>query len=155
MKFAIYIVIALIAGAFAAQFLMADPGYVVINFRGWIVEMSVPGLVLLLGAVLFIAWLVVKIWRSPQVMGESYAKYRGKRAGNFSFADTGRPFQKQRTLEAQGKVQGHRQIVFGNIALTGQICFQAINGHVVPSAPQAGSFNVKEGRALSPRRAPV
>ncbi|MEN7343291.1 MAG: heme biosynthesis HemY N-terminal domain-containing protein [Pseudomonadota bacterium] len=81
MKFAIYIIVALVFGAFAAQFLMADPGYVVINFRGWIVEMSVPGLVLLLGAVLLIAWLVVKIWRSPRKMGESYAKYRGKRAG--------------------------------------------------------------------------
>ena len=42
MKFGFLVVIALIVSAFAAHILLQDPGYVVINFRGYLVEMSVP-----------------------------------------------------------------------------------------------------------------
>ena len=42
MKFGVIVVIALILSAFAAHFLLSDPGYVVINFHGYLVEMSVP-----------------------------------------------------------------------------------------------------------------
>jgi len=42
MKFAAIVVVALVLSAFAAHFLLGDPGYVLINFRGHIFEMSVP-----------------------------------------------------------------------------------------------------------------
>ncbi|MEM7762584.1 MAG: heme biosynthesis HemY N-terminal domain-containing protein [Pseudomonadota bacterium] len=81
MKFAVLFILALLAGTFAAQFLMADPGYVVINFRGKVVEMSVPVLVFLIALTLFVAWLTVKLLRAPRKLGEAAAQYRGKRAG--------------------------------------------------------------------------
>jgi len=46
-KIGIIVVLALFASAFAAHFLLSDPGYVVINFRGYLVEMSVPVLLLI------------------------------------------------------------------------------------------------------------
>ena len=40
------VIFALAVGAFGAHFLLEDSGYVLINMRGYAVEMSVPGLVL-------------------------------------------------------------------------------------------------------------
>jgi HemY protein len=48
MRFGVAAVLAILLGAFAAHFLLADRGYVLINFRSYVVEMSVPGLVILL-----------------------------------------------------------------------------------------------------------
>ena len=45
MKFAIIVVLTTVISALAAHFLLGDSGYVVINFRGYLVEMSVPVLV--------------------------------------------------------------------------------------------------------------
>lgn len=81
MKLAIVIVLALALGTFGAHFLMADPGYVVIDFRGYIIEMSVPVLLALLLLTLLAAWLLVKIWRAPRRLGEAAANFQGKRAG--------------------------------------------------------------------------
>ena len=41
MRFGIVVIIALIISALAANFLLQDPGSVVITFRGKIIEMSV------------------------------------------------------------------------------------------------------------------
>jgi HemY protein len=81
MKFASLVVVALILSAFAAHFLLGDPGYVLIDFRGHILEMSVPvliGLVILLGFALWLAWL---IFRAPRKLGEAAARLRAGRAG--------------------------------------------------------------------------
>jgi HemY protein len=48
MRFGVAAVLAILLGAFLAHFLLADRGYVLINFRGYVIEMSVPGLVILL-----------------------------------------------------------------------------------------------------------
>ena len=45
MRFGVGALLAVLLGAFAAHFLLADRGYVLVNFRGYVVEMSVPGLV--------------------------------------------------------------------------------------------------------------
>ena len=42
MKFGLIVIATLVASAFAAHFLLQDPGYVVIGFRGYLIEMSVP-----------------------------------------------------------------------------------------------------------------
>ncbi|MEL6448571.1 MAG: heme biosynthesis HemY N-terminal domain-containing protein [Pseudomonadota bacterium] len=81
MKLAIVIVVALALGTFGAHFLMADPGYVVIDFRGYIIEMSVPVLLALLLLTLLAAWLLAKLWRAPRRLGEAAANFQGKRAG--------------------------------------------------------------------------
>jgi HemY protein len=81
-KFGLIVVIALIVSAFAAHFLLADPGYVVINFRGYLVEMSVPVLLALLVLLAIASWLLIKIYRAPRKLGEAASRYRSGRAGH-------------------------------------------------------------------------
>ena len=81
MKFATIVVVVLVLSAFAAHFLLGDPGYVLINFRGHIVEMSVPVLIgmaiLLVFSVLLIRFLV----HAPRKLGEAAGRMRAGRAG--------------------------------------------------------------------------
>lgn len=81
MKFGLLVVIALVVSAFAAHFLLQDPGYVVINFRGYLVEMSVPVLLgmLILGS--FLIWSLVKLYRAPRRIGRAAGRFRSGRAG--------------------------------------------------------------------------
>ncbi|MDH3616625.1 MAG: heme biosynthesis protein HemY [Gammaproteobacteria bacterium] len=81
MKFGIIVVLALFASAFAAHFLLADPGYVIINFRGYVVEMSVPVLIGFAVLLLFVVWLVRKIALAPRRLGEAAGRYRSARSG--------------------------------------------------------------------------
>ncbi|MBT8089600.1 MAG: heme biosynthesis protein HemY [Gammaproteobacteria bacterium] len=81
MKFGIFVVLVLFASAFAAHFLLADPGYVIINFRGYVVEMSVPVLVGFAVLLLFSVWLIRKIVLAPKRLGEAAGRYRSARSG--------------------------------------------------------------------------
>ncbi len=81
MKFGVIVVLALFVSAFAAHFLLADPGYVIINFRGYMVEMSVPVLIGLAVLLLFGVWLVRKIYLAPRRLGEAAGRYRSARSG--------------------------------------------------------------------------
>jgi len=80
-KIGIIVVLALFASAFGAHFLLSDPGYVVINFRGYLVEMSVPVLVALTAALFGLIWLVRKIIIAPRRIGEAAGRYRSARSG--------------------------------------------------------------------------
>ena len=64
-----------------AQFLLQDAGYVVINFRGYIVEMTVPGLILIVGTLFILMLLAFKIFKAPRHLGEAAGRYRAGRAG--------------------------------------------------------------------------
>jgi len=81
MKASLCIIAVLALGALAAHYLVQDNGYVLINFRGYTVEMSVPVLafMLLLGyaAVRF----VLRLWRAPRQLGEAAARRRSRKAG--------------------------------------------------------------------------
>ena len=81
MKIGIIVVLALFASAFAAHFLLSDPGYVVINFRGYLVEMSVPVLVLLTAVLFGTFWALRKIIIAPRRIGEAAGRYRSARSG--------------------------------------------------------------------------
>ena len=81
MKFGAYVVLAIVASVLAAHFLLADPGYVAISFRGYLIEMSVPVLVGLIVMLLIAIWILRKIWRAPRQLGEAAGKYRAGRAG--------------------------------------------------------------------------
>lgn len=81
MRFGLWIVVALVAGAIGAHFFLADPGYVVVNFRDYIVETSVPVLLALLAAALGAVWLMRKLLAAPRRLGEAAGRYRGRRAG--------------------------------------------------------------------------
>lgn len=81
MKFGLLVVATLLASAFAAHFLLQDPGYVVINIRSYIIEMSVPVLIGFVLVLVFVLWLLGKIWRAPRRLGEAAGRYRNSRAG--------------------------------------------------------------------------
>ena len=71
MKLGILIILGLLAGAFGAHFLMQDVGYVLINMRGYAVEMSVPGLLLALVALYIAARILVRLVRAPRKLGQA------------------------------------------------------------------------------------
>jgi HemY protein len=81
MRFSLWVLTALGLGAFAAHFLLQDRGYVLINFRGFVIEMSVPGLVLLLLLLYLAIRGLVALWRAPRWLGETLAERRLRRAG--------------------------------------------------------------------------
>ena len=81
MKFGLLVVVALVISALAAHFLLQDPGYVVINFQNYLIEMSVPILLAFIFLVVIGAWLLVKLFRAPKKIGEAAGRYRMGRAG--------------------------------------------------------------------------
>ncbi|MDH3339078.1 MAG: heme biosynthesis protein HemY [Gammaproteobacteria bacterium] len=81
MKFAAVVIVALILSAIAAHFLLGDPGYVAINFRGYLIEMSVPVLIGVLVLVVIVIWLIRRIVQAPRRLGEAAGRYRAGRAG--------------------------------------------------------------------------
>ncbi len=81
MKFGIIVVVVLFLSAFGAHFLLADPGYVVINFRGYVIEMSVPVLAGLAVLLVLAIWAVRKIIVAPRRLGEVAGRYRSARSG--------------------------------------------------------------------------
>jgi HemY protein len=81
MKFALIVVITMIVGAVAAHFLIGDPGFVIISFRGHVFEMSVPILALVFFVSGFSLWLIWFIIRAPRKLGEAAGRMRAGRAG--------------------------------------------------------------------------
>lgn len=81
MKVALIVIVTLILGALLAQFLGGDPGYVIINFRGHVFEMSVPMLFILFVAAITALWLAWFIVRAPRKLGEAAGRLRAGRAG--------------------------------------------------------------------------
>jgi HemY protein len=65
-RLGVAIVAALLLGAFGAHFLLADRGYVLVNFRGYVIEMSVPGLVLVLVLVYSFVRALVAVADAPR-----------------------------------------------------------------------------------------
>ena len=71
MKTGLLILLALLLGAFLAHFLLEDSGYVLINMRGYAVEMSVPGLVLALALLYLAIRMIVRLWKAPRQLGQA------------------------------------------------------------------------------------
>ena len=80
MRFGLWALLALLLGAFAAHFVLADRGYVLINFRGYVLEMSVPGLVLVLVALYLLVRGVVALAKAPFWMRKALRERGLKRA---------------------------------------------------------------------------
>jgi HemY protein len=81
MKLGAIVIAALIISAVAAHFLLGDPGYVAINFRGYLIEMSVPVLVSLIVLLVISVWLIRRMVQAPRRLGEAAGRYRAGRAG--------------------------------------------------------------------------
>ena len=80
MRLGLLILLALAAGAFAAHWILGDAGYVLIEFRGWTVEMSVPALVVALVAIYFAVRLVVWLLQLPRQAGAKVGELRARRS---------------------------------------------------------------------------
>lgn len=80
MKAGLIIVLSLLGGALLAAALIEDPGYVMINIRGYLIEMSVPILVAGLVALYLAMRLLVRIWRAPRHLGQAAARRRQQSA---------------------------------------------------------------------------
>lgn len=81
MKSGLLLIIVLALGALAANYLLQDNGYVLINFRGYVIEMSVPVLAFLLIIAYVALRLIIRIWRAPRQLGEAAARRRVRKAG--------------------------------------------------------------------------
>ena len=81
MKLGLIVIVALMVSAMATSLLLADPGYVVINFRNYLIEMSVPMLLALIASLIITVWLLLKLIRAPRKLGEAAGRYRAQRAG--------------------------------------------------------------------------
>ena len=80
MKLGIFIILALALGVFGAHFLLEDTGYVLIDFRGTAIEMSVPFMIFALLAVYVLIRIVVHLLRLPRQLGQAYAASSGRRS---------------------------------------------------------------------------
>jgi HemY protein len=80
MKFGTLALIALALGAFAAQVLIVDRGYVLIQTHGHALEMSVPGLILALLVLYLAVRGIVWIFRAPRRVGKAAGRYKVRRA---------------------------------------------------------------------------
>ena len=66
MRVGVGVVLAVLLGAFAAHFLLADRGYVLVNFHELVIEMSVPGLVIVLVLAYLCVRALVAVARAPK-----------------------------------------------------------------------------------------
>ena len=82
MRFGLWVLAALLFGAFVAHFVLDDHGYVLINFRGYVVEMSVPGLALVLIGGYLLVRALVGVVHAPQRFKSALAERRLQRSGS-------------------------------------------------------------------------
>lgn len=82
MKRGLLLLIGLVGATFAAHFFLSDPGYVLVNFRGYAIELSVPGLALFAIVAYFAVRLAIRLLRSPFDLGRATGRYRKDRARN-------------------------------------------------------------------------
>ncbi len=81
MKAGLAVILVLALGALTANYLLQDNGYVLINFRGYVIEMSVPVLIFLLLLAYVAVRTLVRLWRAPRQLGEAAARRRARKAG--------------------------------------------------------------------------
>jgi HemY protein len=79
MKTGLIIIITLLVGTVLASLLMQDPGYVMLSFRGYLVETSVPVILMILLGMYMLVRLVIHILRTPRALGRMAGQYRARR----------------------------------------------------------------------------
>ncbi len=81
MRFGVLGLVALVLGALLAQAVLQDRGYVLVDFRGYVVEMSVPGLILVLALLYAAIRLAASVLHVPRHIGGRLAQRRTRRSG--------------------------------------------------------------------------
>lgn len=82
MRFGLWTLLAVLVGSLLAQLVLQDRGYVLVDFRGYAVEMSVPGLVLVLVAAYLAVRAVIALAHAPRRFQRALADRRLRRGGN-------------------------------------------------------------------------
>jgi HemY protein len=80
MRAGLYLALAMIAGAVLANLLLADPGYVGLRFAGYLIEMSIPTLLLLGLAGYFLSRLLMRAVRARSLLAAARLERRQDRA---------------------------------------------------------------------------
>ncbi len=80
MRFGLLVVLTLLIGSVAGHFLLENNGYVLINFRGYTIEMSVPILVFVTFLLYLVIRSLVRLWQTPRELGAMAARARSRRA---------------------------------------------------------------------------
>ncbi len=115
MKLGVTAVLAILLGAFAAHFLLADRGYVLVNFRSYVIEMSVPGLVIVLVLSYLTVRALVAVVQAPRRWRAAREQRRAERRGNDLAA-------------------GLTQLISGNWARSERLLTQGLKGADAPLA---------------------
>jgi len=80
-KLGFAVVLLMAVASVATHFLLQDNGYVLINFRGYAIEMSLPILLFLLILLYVAVRALLRLWRAPRELGAAAARARTRRAG--------------------------------------------------------------------------
>jgi len=115
MKLGVAAVLAMLLGAFAAHFLLADRGYVLVNFRSYVIEMSVPGLVIVLVLSYLLVRALVAVVHAPRRWRAARDQRRSERRGTDLTA-------------------GLTQLIEGNWARSERLLTQGLKGADAPLA---------------------
>src|SRR5690606_8932767 len=81
MRLGVALLVALFLGALAAHFLFEDRGYVLIDYRGYLIEMSVPALLFLIVLLYVAVRGAALMWRTPHRLGVTLAERRHRNSG--------------------------------------------------------------------------
>jgi HemY protein len=81
MRLGLWALGALFVGALIAHFLLGDQGYVLITFRGYLIEMSVPALILVFAVLYALIRLLRRLWLAPRALAEAWVNRGGRSAG--------------------------------------------------------------------------
>jgi HemY protein len=81
MRLGLWALGALFVGALIAHFLLGDHGYVLITFRGYLIEMSVPALILVFAILYASIRLLRRLWLAPRALAEAWVNRGGRNAG--------------------------------------------------------------------------
>jgi HemY protein len=80
MRLGLMVLVVLALGAIATHWILGDQGYVLVDVRGWILETTVPGLVIGLLALYLLVRLLSWAIGAPRRVGRAFGEFRARRA---------------------------------------------------------------------------
>ena len=80
MRASLVIFAALFLSPILAHWLLEDPGYVLLHFRGYAIQTSIPILIALLVGLYVIVRILVHVWRAPKQLGEFAAQRNARKS---------------------------------------------------------------------------
>lgn len=129
----VLVLLTLVLGTLAANFLLQDNGYVLINFRGYAIEMSVPALFLLLLLAYVAVRLLARLWRAPRELGAVAARRRSRKAG-------------------ERMVRGYIELAEGNFARGEKLLTQGVRNSDTPLLNYLAAARAAQAQGDSNRR---